>query len=491
MLHRLILTIVVVSLAWLTAPVAMADPTPEDTVSNRVPLKDLPEEIREKMIEKIKENDKIPEEIKRKLLESVENKEETDSEKDGDDEGEKKEGDDEKDKDGAEKKEKKPAEPSMSDRVSKLREEMQEMETQFSFKVAQYKKELEEQRLKIEKMKLERSIEDAMVAEENRELKRLLDEMKLYQQLVDAESKLAASEHAATLRDIGAKKVIIEAKLAASAAENKLQDVVLKKKTYADQPFVDGVLTISDRRIELNGPIMSGAAKHVAERIHYYNNQSDKPIFLVIDSSPGGSGMEGLHILQAMKNSKAPVHVVVKRFAASMAAIITTLADESYAYPNAIILHHQASSMVLGNTTQQKEQLERVREMSARLVGEVAKKIGITEEQFVKQMYKNRSTGDWDLFADEAAKQGWVGNVVNEIRETAIRNRPVKKSALPMMLIPRMPSSQVQAVVDPAMETYEVKLEEQVDDQGRRFVRLPRLSPLDHWFLYDSDNYYR
>ena len=55
-------------------------------------------------------------------------------------------------------------------------------------------------------------------------------------------------------------------------------------------------------------------------------------------------------------SSDAPVHVVVKSFAASMAAAITTLAKESYAYPNAVILHHQISSTVFGqlNLTEQR-----------------------------------------------------------------------------------------------------------------------------------------
>jgi ATP-dependent Clp protease protease subunit len=487
MLHRLIMTIAVVSLAWLMVPVAMADTAPDASVVKKVPLQKMPEEMRDKLIEKIKQSDKISDEVKQKLIEAVEESG-NDKSEDSDEDKEKK-ADDKDEK----KEKKKPAEPSMSDRVTKLREEIQEMDTQFSFKVAKYKQELEEQRLKIEKNKLDRQIEDAVRAEESRALKLILDELKLRQQLIEAEAKLAITEQASKLRNLGANRAMIEAKLASRATDEKLGNVVLTEKQYTDKPFSKGVLTISDRRIELNGPIMFGAAKHVAERIHYYNNQSDKPIFLVIDSSPGGSGMEGFHILQAMKNSQAPVHVVVKRFAASMAAIITTLADESYAYPNAIILHHQGSSFVSGNTTMQKEQLERFKEMSARLVGEVAKKIGITEEQFVKRMYSNRSTGDWDLFADKAVKQRWVGHVVNEIRETAIRTRPVKKTIRPMIFAPRMHNTAAapEVAVSPAMERYEVKLEEQVDDQGHRFVRLPRLSPMDHWFLHNPDQYYR
>ena len=274
--------------------------------------------------------------------------------------------------------------------------------------------------------------------------------------------------------------------MSAKATEDKLDNIVLSEEDHLDQPFKNGVLYVSDRRVELNGPIFSGAAKYVCDRIDFFNNQSDKPIFLIIDSSPGGSGMEGLQIVQAIQNSKAPIHVVVKRYAASMAAIITTLADHSYAYPDAILLHHQASAVVGGNTTVMKEDLERIREMSARLVGEVAEKIGLkSEEAFVKLMYENRSSGDWDLFATEAVEQGWVDNIVHEIREESIRKRPTgsRNSGMIIIGLHKAPANEG--------DRYEVQLTEEMDDKGRPFVRLPRIAPLDAWFLYNPDGYYR
>ena len=81
---------------------------------------------------------------------------------------------------------------------------------------------------------------------------------------------------------------------------------------YPLEPFKDGVLTVSDRRIAMDGPIVSGVADYVTERIHYFNNKDEAlPIFLVIDRSPGGSVMEGYRIVKAMQASKAPVHVIV------------------------------------------------------------------------------------------------------------------------------------------------------------------------------------
>ncbi|MEK9144726.1 MAG: ATP-dependent Clp protease proteolytic subunit, partial [Elusimicrobiota bacterium] len=210
-----------------------------------------------------------------------------------------------------------------------------------------------------------------------------------------------------------------------------------KEPDYLKNPFSEGVLTVTDRRIPLNGPIMRGVADYVTERIHYYNNKSgDLPIFIVIDYCPGGSVMEGYRIVKAMQASRAPIHVVVKSFAASMDPVITTLADHSYAYPNAIILHHQMSTMQWGNMTQLKEQLEIAKEWYRRLADPVAKKIGTSIEGMTKQMYEHNSDGDWEEFADKAVALKWVSKVVHEIRETGMvkdpdRSEKGKKPELP------------------------------------------------------------
>src|SRR5439155_12788338 len=167
--------------------------------------------------------------------------------------------------------------------------------------------------------------------------------------------------------------------------------------------------------------ISTEAADKICARINYYNNRERSlPIFLVIDDSPGGSVMAGYKILKAMEGSEAPVYVVVKSFAASMAACLTTLAKKSFAYPNAVILHHQMSAFSGGNLTQQQEWIKEMEEWWRRLADPVAAKMGIGREEFVKQMYAHSSGGDWNEFADNAKKLKWVDQIVDEIEETAM-----------------------------------------------------------------------
>ena len=243
-----------------------------------------------------------------------------------------------------------------------------------------------------------------------------------------------------------------------------------KEPVYLSNPFSNKKLVISDRRISLNGPIFTGVADYVTERIHYYNNISSSPVFIVIDRSPGGSVMEGYRILKAMQASRAPVYVVVKSFAASMAAAITTLADRSYVYPNAILLHHQMSTMNWGNMTQLKEQLELAREWERRLAVPVAKKMGISLDDFRKKMYEKNSDGDWEEFGDKAVAYHWATSVVDEIEETGFVKNPDAAENQPK----------------PAFT-----FDEKTDEKGQRYVTLPRLQPFDFYYIYNPDRYYR
>lgn len=184
-------------------------------------------------------------------------------------------------------------------------------------------------------------------------------------------------------------------------------------------------LVISDRRIPLNGPIVSDTASYIEKRIAFYNLQDDKtPIFIVISSSPGGSVSAGLRILQSMKQSSAPVYVLVKQFAASMAAVITTLAEKSFAYPNAQILHHQVSNMGWGNTSDMEEMVKGMKEWQRRLLKPVAEKMGTTLELLVATMYERTRSGDWEEFADEAQKLKWVDEIPDRVIETAFLYHP-------------------------------------------------------------------
>ncbi|HTY87930.1 MAG TPA: ATP-dependent Clp protease proteolytic subunit [Candidatus Acidoferrum sp.] len=328
--------------------------------------------------------------------------------------------------------------------------------------------ELAASREKLERMKLTNDLAAAVIADQTRELARREQELKVR----TAELQAQRTEFELQLAKINTD---LDLRVKRDLWKNRVNRDI----QYTKEPFKDGVLTISDRRIALNGPIWMDTADYVVERIDYFNNQSQEyPIFIVIDSSPGGSVMAGYRILKAMEGSPAPVYVVVKSFAASMAAGITTLSKKSYIYPNAIMLHHQISSGSFGNLTMHKEDLKELEEWWKRLAAPIAAKMGISLDEFIKRMYANRSTGDWEEFGDNARKLKWADEVAQTIQEESYDKNPDAPSA---------PGGSPQR----SGWDSQPRLPETVDATGHRYVLLPRLEPVDCYYLYDPDNYYR
>ncbi len=268
----------------------------------------------------------------------------------------------------------------------------------------------------------------------------------------------------------------LQNEIAAIETAKKRGEYADSRPVYLMNPLKEnGTLVVSDRRIALNGMITSTMADSITNRIQYWNNKDRKlPIFIIIDSSPGGSVMAGYRILKAMESSDAPVHVVVRSFAASMAAAITTLATQSYAYPNAVILHHQISSVMMGqlNLTQQREFHEESQRWWTRLGTPIATKMGLTTEQLIEKMYSHSSSGDWSEFGEQANALKWVNHIIRGIDETSLTKDPDSS--------PNLPKSDKPAA-----------FAEEVDSNGKPFAWLPRLDPKDVYFLYNPDGYYR
>jgi ATP-dependent Clp protease protease subunit len=290
------------------------------------------------------------------------------------------------------------------------------------------------------------------------------------------QNQLAAEKRKAEQMRVMDEQTLVETEARTQSAQmqkrdgaDKLRELVDAPIVYADEPLQDGVLTITDRRIDLNGPIVTGTADYVCDRIDWYNNlDAKKPIFLVIDNSPGGSVQQGYRIVKSIETSDAPIHVVVKSFAASMAATIATLAKHSYALPNAIILHHQMSSGAYGNMTDIEQEVQTLREWERRLAEPIARKMGITMDEFKARMYQAKKTGDWDEFADRAVQLKWIDRVVDDIREVGIRKKPADKPASPFWFF--------------MMDR---------DASGKPYCKLPPLLPYDCYFMVNPRGFYR
>lgn len=288
--------------------------------------------------------------------------------------------------------------------------------------------------------------------------------------------------------DLETKKLEVEnsrlaTKIAVREQQEQWDNQVNKAPEYLKEPFVNGQLTLSDRKILLDEVILPGvennmgSAEKVIERLEYFNNKSQEyPIFLIIDYCYGGSTMEGMKIIKAIQSSRAPVYVVVKSLAASMAAVITALASKSFAYPDATIVHHQVVEVIffaVSNKTGLREQLKILDEWTHRIVEPVAKKMGITLDEFVQKMYQHNSVGDWSEFASEAVKLKWVDELIDHIKDTSFIKLPQEKEE-----------------IEKNSDMMTARFKGTSGEQGRSYVRIPHLRPFDAYHLYNPNNYF-
>lgn len=292
------------------------------------------------------------------------------------------------------------------------------------------------------------------------------------------EKQLRVTSLESTSRELQMDLAELNAKFAAPKAllakKQELSKVALAGPKYLKEPLVDGTLYISDRRIDFNGPVTPELASWVCEQINFYNNKdTEYPIFIVIDDSPGGSVLAGYQIQKAMQSSRAPVYVVVKGMAASMAAVIATTAERSYCFEHTKVLHHQISTgFRRSNLTVLRENMENAEKVYKMFIGPVAEKLGVSIEAFTKQMYENNSEGDWQLFGTEAVKSRWIDYLVDRVEETATVS--IAGENTPPASMPFRPMA------------------EKTDASGKRYVELPVLTnPFDCWWISDNAGYYR
>jgi ATP-dependent Clp protease protease subunit len=380
--------------------------------------------------------------------------------------------------------------------VSRLNVEKEKLTTELAVAQAELEKELAPSKMTVQRLQAELAelkakhelaeyqaglAADKELASERRKLERV----SLLNSIAKAEVETELSE-IRRIENANKKEIArIGADIALEKEEEMHRQYSLSDPEYLTEPLQGRKLVMSDRRIALNGPIGMRTADDIVTRINYFNNRDRSlPIFIVIDDSPGGSVMAGYKIVKAMQGSDAPVHVVVKSFAASMAACITTVAERSYAYPNSVIMHHQINSFAGGNLTQQQEWLREMEEWWRRLADPVAAKMGITREDFIKRMYAHASSGDWSEFGDNAQKLKWVDHIVDDIQETGTIKSPDVETKVADGARPSADDMDASAARGLVMQ-------EMRDEKGRPYMTLPRLNPRDCYWLYNPDGYFR
>lgn len=176
--------------------------------------------------------------------------------------------------------------------------------------------------------------------------------------------------------------------------------------TYYSEPKYDiQRAQIDDRVVHLEGAVDERQASYITQTLLHLNKISKQPIQLYINS-PGGSVLDGLAIIDVMKDIEAPVYTCVKGLAASMGAAILSQGDKRFALPNATVMLHQVSSGTQGNIQDMEVSLDFTKQLNEKLLKMIAKSCKKT----VTQLKKDTQRDSW-MFAEDALKYGIIDEV--------------------------------------------------------------------------------
>lgn len=168
---------------------------------------------------------------------------------------------------------------------------------------------------------------------------------------------------------------------------------------------------MNDRVIMITEPIddyMMGII--VSQLLYLEAEDSDEPIHMYI-SSPGGSVMAGLAILDTMELIHAPVYTYAMGMVASMAAVLFACGEKGHRYimPNAEVMIHQPLGGTSGQASDIEIQANHILNLKKRLYKILAK----ATKQHVKTIEK-QSDRDNYFEALEAIKFGLADTILEK-----------------------------------------------------------------------------
>lgn len=122
-------------------------------------------------------------------------------------------------------------------------------------------------------------------------------------------------------------------------------------------------------------------------------------------NSYGGEVYAGLAIFNALKSSKADIHIYVDGVAASMAAVIALCGKPVEMSQYASIMLHSASTYVYGNRQEMGEAIRQLEALDATLAGIVSGRLGMSQADVMAKYFDGK---DHWITAEEALASGLV-----------------------------------------------------------------------------------
>jgi ATP-dependent Clp protease protease subunit len=154
----------------------------------------------------------------------------------------------------------------------------------------------------------------------------------------------------------------------------------------------------------------------VAQLLYLEAEDSSEPIHMYI-SSPGGSVMAGLAILDTMQLISAPVYTYAMGMVASMAAVLFTCGEKGHRYmlPNAEIMIHQPLGGTSGQASDIEIQAKHIMNLKKRLYKILSKATG----KHVKTIEKESDRDNY-FEAEQAITFGLADSILTKISQKEV-----------------------------------------------------------------------
>lgn len=169
---------------------------------------------------------------------------------------------------------------------------------------------------------------------------------------------------------------------------------------------------MGDRVLMITEPVDDHMMGIIVSQLLYLEAEdSEEPIHMYI-SSPGGSVMAGLAILDTMQLISAPVHTYAMGMVASMAAILFSCGEKGHRYimPNAEVMIHQPLGGTSGQASDIEIQAKHILNLKKRLYKILSQATG----KHVKTIEKESDRDNY-FEAAEAIKFGLADKVLESI----------------------------------------------------------------------------
>jgi len=174
-----------------------------------------------------------------------------------------------------------------------------------------------------------------------------------------------------------------------------------------------------NRQLFLNGDIDSDSVRTIIQEIiviNYEDEQKERQTYNLIDgrpeprkpiklfiNSPGGSVYDGFALIDAIRNSKTPIHTICLGSAMSMGMLIYSVGHKRYVGDYSTLMFHDVSSVMADKLETIRDKVGELNRVQAMICSVVVNHSKVPMEELATRISRRE---DWYISAEEAIKYG-------------------------------------------------------------------------------------